>query len=240
MPYLYRSFSAKEPYNLWLFCDKSPATKGILWIFATMWSRHVINVNEAGKRTLKTSTKTSNITEIFTVSVSRNFSSDSRQYVSSLSSVCLSCEMWCMCVVFVWCVSISVHLFVYSCACVFAVTFVPRETTWLCVYHDVLDVPGHTWLIRVTIIHMCVMTDSYLRHDSLVRVIWLIHTCDMTHWYVTRRVWRALQHLMSSMTLCGLMHSFCLESFLTPYMCIYKYIYIYTYKNIHVCMYVCV
>jgi len=26
MPYLYRSFSAKEPYNLWLFCEKGPAT----------------------------------------------------------------------------------------------------------------------------------------------------------------------------------------------------------------------
>ena len=26
MPYLYRSFSAKEPYNWWLFCRKWPAT----------------------------------------------------------------------------------------------------------------------------------------------------------------------------------------------------------------------
>jgi len=26
MPYLYRSFSAKEPYEYWLFCGKRPAT----------------------------------------------------------------------------------------------------------------------------------------------------------------------------------------------------------------------
>ena len=37
MPYLYRSFiSAKEPYNWWLFCEKWPATSGILWVFATL------------------------------------------------------------------------------------------------------------------------------------------------------------------------------------------------------------
>jgi len=33
MPYLYRSFSAKEPYNQWLF----PATSHILCIFATLY-----------------------------------------------------------------------------------------------------------------------------------------------------------------------------------------------------------
>jgi len=26
MPYFYRSFPAKEPYNSWLFCEKRPAT----------------------------------------------------------------------------------------------------------------------------------------------------------------------------------------------------------------------
>ena len=26
VPYLYRSFSAKEPYNWWLFCGRKPAT----------------------------------------------------------------------------------------------------------------------------------------------------------------------------------------------------------------------
>ena len=33
MPYLYRSFSTKEPYNQWLFYGKRPATQGILSIF---------------------------------------------------------------------------------------------------------------------------------------------------------------------------------------------------------------
>ena len=33
MPYLYRSFSAKEPYIRWLFCETWPATEGILWVF---------------------------------------------------------------------------------------------------------------------------------------------------------------------------------------------------------------
>jgi len=37
MPYLYRSFSAKEPYNSWLFCEKWPATWSILWVFATLY-----------------------------------------------------------------------------------------------------------------------------------------------------------------------------------------------------------
>ena len=36
-----------------------------------------------------------------------------------------------------------------------------------------------TWLI-----HMCVMTHSYVWHDSFICVTWLIHTCDMTHSYV--------------------------------------------------------
>jgi len=37
MPYLYRSFSAKEPYNQWLICEKWPATWGILSVFATLY-----------------------------------------------------------------------------------------------------------------------------------------------------------------------------------------------------------
>ena len=36
MPYLYRSFSAKETCDQWLFCEKTPATEGILWVFATL------------------------------------------------------------------------------------------------------------------------------------------------------------------------------------------------------------
>jgi len=35
MPFLHRSFSAKEPYNLWLFCKKW--TWGILWVYATLY-----------------------------------------------------------------------------------------------------------------------------------------------------------------------------------------------------------
>ena len=40
------------------------------------------------------------------------------------------------------------------------------------------------WLIsRVSWpIHVCVMTHSYVWHDSFTRVTWLIHTCDMTLW----------------------------------------------------------
>jgi len=35
--HLYMSFSAKEPYNWWLFFGKWPATEGILWVFATLF-----------------------------------------------------------------------------------------------------------------------------------------------------------------------------------------------------------
>ena len=38
MPYLYRSFSTKEPYNHWLFCGKSLASEGILCIFAALYT----------------------------------------------------------------------------------------------------------------------------------------------------------------------------------------------------------
>jgi len=38
MPYLYKSFSVKEPYNSCLFCGKWPATQGVLWVFATLYS----------------------------------------------------------------------------------------------------------------------------------------------------------------------------------------------------------
>jgi len=41
MHFLYRSFSVKEPYNQWLFCEKRPATGGILWGFATLYRWHV-------------------------------------------------------------------------------------------------------------------------------------------------------------------------------------------------------
>ena len=37
IPYLYLSFSAKEPYNSWLCCGKWPAPQGILWVFATLY-----------------------------------------------------------------------------------------------------------------------------------------------------------------------------------------------------------
>jgi len=37
MPYVYRLFSSKEPYNLWLICGKRPTTWGILCIFATLY-----------------------------------------------------------------------------------------------------------------------------------------------------------------------------------------------------------
>ena len=37
VPYLYRSFSAKEIYDCWLFCGKWPAIRGILWVFATLY-----------------------------------------------------------------------------------------------------------------------------------------------------------------------------------------------------------
>jgi len=36
MPYRYISFSAKEPYNSWLFGGKWHATSGTLWVFATL------------------------------------------------------------------------------------------------------------------------------------------------------------------------------------------------------------
>ena len=36
MPYLYKLFSAKEPYNWWLFCGKRPATQGILCLYAIL------------------------------------------------------------------------------------------------------------------------------------------------------------------------------------------------------------
>ena len=40
--------------------------------------------------------------------------------------------------------------------------------------------PYETWLI-----HTCVMTHSYVCHDSFLCVTWLIHMCDMTHSYET-------------------------------------------------------
>jgi len=48
MPYLCRSLSAKEPYNSWLFGEKWPATSGILWVFATLYTRvhSFINMKE--------------------------------------------------------------------------------------------------------------------------------------------------------------------------------------------------
>jgi len=34
-------FLQKSPYNQWLFCQKWPATKGILWVFATLYLIHM-------------------------------------------------------------------------------------------------------------------------------------------------------------------------------------------------------
>jgi len=43
-PYLYTSFSAKEPCNWWLFCEDGPPTSGILCVFATLYTvQHLTN-----------------------------------------------------------------------------------------------------------------------------------------------------------------------------------------------------
>jgi len=42
IPYLYTSFSAKEPYEQWLFCEKRPADSGIPCIFDTLCFRHQV------------------------------------------------------------------------------------------------------------------------------------------------------------------------------------------------------
>jgi len=55
MPHLYRSFSAKEPCNQWLFCGKWPTSYGILWVFATLyewvklhlWTNYVVCMDES-------------------------------------------------------------------------------------------------------------------------------------------------------------------------------------------------
>jgi len=54
MTYLCASFSAKEPYDWWPFCGKTPAIQGILCIFATLyecvtslvWMSYVSHMNE--------------------------------------------------------------------------------------------------------------------------------------------------------------------------------------------------
>jgi len=38
MPYLYRTFSAKDPLNWWVFCGNWAATCDILWVFATLYT----------------------------------------------------------------------------------------------------------------------------------------------------------------------------------------------------------
>jgi len=41
--------------------------------------------------------------------------------------------------------------------------------------------PKGFWRAATCIIHMCDMTHSYVWHDSLICVTWLIDTCAMTH-----------------------------------------------------------
>ena len=56
LPYLYRSFSAKEPCNWWFCCGKRPATYGILCIFATPQLGHdslVFGMTHSYVRTLE-------------------------------------------------------------------------------------------------------------------------------------------------------------------------------------------
>jgi len=42
MPYLYRSFSANEPYNLWLFCEKWPAKRDPTGLRQLVWLDFVL------------------------------------------------------------------------------------------------------------------------------------------------------------------------------------------------------
>jgi len=40
------------------------------------------------------------------------------------------------------------------------------------------------WLRHVWLNHTCDITQSYMRHDSVIRVTWLNDTCDMTQSYI--------------------------------------------------------
>jgi len=53
------------------------------------------------------------------------------------------------------------------------------------------------WLIQAYAPHgVCVMTHSYVSHDSFICVTRLIHMCDMTHSYVWRDAFKYMPHMM--------------------------------------------
>ena len=52
---------------------------------------------------------------------------------------------------------------------------------------------------------MCDMTHSYVRHDSFIRVTWLMHTCDMTHSYVWHDSFICVTWLIHT---CDMTHSY--------------------------------
>jgi len=54
----------------------------------------------------------------------------------------------------------------------------PPETRWFSCHFG-----GGFYMCAMTI-HVCAMSDSYVRYDSFLYVPWLIHMCVMTHLYV--------------------------------------------------------
>jgi len=68
---------------------------------------------------------------------------------------------------------------------------------WLLLYMSAVCFRSLTWLISYVygtcLICAWDMTYSYVAHGSFPRGTWLIHICDMTHWYQIAA--RHLQHL---------------------------------------------
>ena len=103
-----------------------------------------------------------------------------------------------------------------------------------------------TWLI-----HMCDMTQSYVRHDSITCKVWLIQVCAMTHpyvaWliYVCAGVYLYVWHKESAHhqkqvlgLLCAVSKYINTNKHVCTHVCIYIYTYLYMYRYIHINIYV--
>ena len=77
------------------------------------------------------------------------------------------------------CVSWLIHM----CDMTHSVCDMTQCVTWLSVWHDsVCDMTK--CVIGLSVWHDSIMFDMahlYARHDSFIRMTWLIHMCDMTH-----------------------------------------------------------
>jgi len=155
MPYLYMSFSAKEPCIQWLFCEKRSVTQGILCMYATLHLTHLYVQHDSLIFLIEEPSSMPGMSDRTWLI---RLCDTTHAYVRHDSFICAK-----------W--------LIHMCD----MTHSLCDMTHSYVRHDSFIVRHDSSICATWLIHMCDMTHSCVRHDSFICATWLIHRWDVTH-----------------------------------------------------------